>query len=223
MRHADRQRKIETLVIQSLPLGVAVYYFDFISAALKDYNPNVGEQQTRTFMFTDIERSTELWETAPNSMRLSLETHNQIIDHALQAHGGKLFKRIGDATCSAFQSPAHAAAAARTGQLAIKAHNWPSDSMIRVRWAIHKGTSVEEPDGDHLGPGVNYVARILNLAFPGQILLSEEAAQSLPEHSTTFLGLRLLISMACNRWASGAHEPSRNAEFIFSFKVKRKE
>ena len=88
-------------------------------------------------MFTDIERSTELWETAPNSMRASLETHNQIIDEALKTHGGRLFKRIGDATCSAFESPTQAAAAARMGQLAIKSQDWPQDAMIRVRWAIH--------------------------------------------------------------------------------------
>ena len=124
----------------------------------------MGAQQNRTFLFTDIERSTDLWESAPDSMRASLEKHNQIIDHAIGLYGGRLFKRIGDATCSTFDTPSKAAEAARSAQANIATEPWPADTPIRVRWAIHQGESIEE-DGDYLGPGVNYVARILANAF----------------------------------------------------------
>ena len=54
-----------------------------------------------------------MWEIATNSMRTNLETHNKIIDQAIQEFGGRLFKRIGDATCSTFDSPQQAAQAAK--------------------------------------------------------------------------------------------------------------
>jgi predicted ATPase len=146
-------------------------------------------------MFTDIERSTELWESAPESMRISLERHNQIIDLAIIQEGGKLFKRIGDATCSTFDSPAKAAHAARTGQIEMAVEHWPPDAPIRVRWAIHEGPCLEEGD-DYLGLTLTYVARILNLAHPSQILLSEEAALSLNAESKTWLGMRILKGIA---------------------------
>ena len=100
----------------------------------------MGEQVCRTFLFTDIERSTELWESAPESMRVSLERHNQIIDQAIVLEGGQLFKRIGDATCSTFDSPAKAANAQRSAakktllkrlskQATTGTRNWKRDEL----------------------------------------------------------------------------------------------
>ena len=149
----------------------------------------MGDETIRTFLFTDIERSTELWESAPEAMRTNLETHNQIIDRAIIENGGILFKRIGDATCSTFDSTFDAATAARTAQTAIANQVWIPRAPIRVRWAIHTGSVIQD-GGDYLGPTVNYVARILNLAYPGQILLSEESASQLLPGDTTWLGMR---------------------------------
>ena len=155
----------------------------------------MSEQVTRTFLFTDIERSTELWESAPDAMRRSLEIHNRIIDRAINESGGRLFKRIGDATCSCFESPNDASKAAILGQIAIESEKWSSESPIRVRWSIHQGPCIEH-EGDYLGSAVNQVARILNLAHPGQILLTEEAAKSLPVESVLWLGTRNLKGIA---------------------------
>lgn len=172
----------------------------------------MGAQQNRTFLFTDIERSTDLWESAPDSMRATLEKHNQIIDHAIGLYGGRLFKRIGDATCSTFDTPSKAAEAARNAQANIATEPWPPDTPVRVRWAIHQGESIEE-DGDYLGPGVNYVARILALAHPGQILLSEEAAKFLPEASTRFLGMRVLKGISTPAGVSQLLHPDLANDF----------
>lgn len=50
-----------------------------------------------TFLFTDIEGSTLLWDTIPDAMRLSLERHNTILNKAITAHCGQVYKIIGDA------------------------------------------------------------------------------------------------------------------------------
>ena len=128
-------------------------------------------------------------------MRSSLERHNEIIDQAIANHGGRLFKRIGDATCSTFPSPVEAALASTQATLHLMAEDWPVETPIRVRMGIHAGISV--PDGsDFLGTGVNTVARILNLSHPGQILLSEETAKALAPNETKWLGMRMLKGIA---------------------------
>jgi predicted ATPase len=124
-------------------------------------------------------------------MRVNLDRHNQIIDLAIKDNCGNLFKRIGDATCSTFDSPNEAVAAAIAGQLSISIEDWGIEAPIRVRWAIHEGLCLPE-GSDFLGTSVNYVARILSLAHADQILVSAETAKSISTLETMWLGLRNL-------------------------------
>jgi class 3 adenylate cyclase len=55
-----------------------------------------------TFLYTDIEGSTLLWDTMPDAMRMSLEMHNTTLNESITAHGGKVYKVIGDAFQAAF-------------------------------------------------------------------------------------------------------------------------
>jgi len=59
--------------------------------------PPVG---TVTFLFTDIEGSTKLWQEHPNTMTAALSRHHSLLNESIAAHGGYVFQIIGDAFCA---------------------------------------------------------------------------------------------------------------------------
>ena len=132
----------------------------------------------QTFLLTDIAGSTRLWEAAPTAMVDALVRHDAIVREVVTDHGGAVIKPRGegDSTFSVFARPAEAAAAALALQAALAAEVWPLPTPIRVRMAIHAGEAVSL-DGDYYGPVVNRVARLRGSATPGQILVSEAAAE----------------------------------------------
>src|SRR5690349_15760685 len=98
-----------------------------------------------TFLFTDIEGSTRLWERDPTAMRSALERHNAVLHAAIEKHGGEVFKTVGDAFCAAFGRPADAVLAAEAAQRALL----KQVPEFRVRMAIHTGEA-EAVEGDYL-------------------------------------------------------------------------
>src|SRR5215216_3515139 len=79
---------------------------------------------TVTFLFTDIEGSTRLWEQHPASMRLALTRHEALLRQAIVAHSGAVFKTVGDAVFAAFAAAPAALAAALAAQRALTAEDW---------------------------------------------------------------------------------------------------
>ncbi|MFA5190642.1 MAG: SUMF1/EgtB/PvdO family nonheme iron enzyme [Verrucomicrobiia bacterium] len=136
---------------------------------------------TITFLFTDIEGSTQLWEKHPQAMPIALERHNQLLRRTMESHGGFVFKTVGDAFCVAFASAPNAMAAALAGQRALVAEPWGATGPLRVRMALHTGAA-EERGGDYFGPTVNRVARVLAAGHGGQILLSNATEQLVRDH-----------------------------------------
>jgi predicted ATPase/class 3 adenylate cyclase len=127
---------------------------------------------TVTFLFTDIEGSTRLWDQHPEAMRAALVRHDAILRQTLEGRGGYVFKTMGDAFCAVYGSAPDAVAAALALQRALAAEAWPSEvGTIRVRVALHTGTA-ELRDGDYFGPALNRVARLLTAGHGGQTLLS---------------------------------------------------
>ena len=124
-----------------------------------------------TFLFTDIEGSTQLWERSPEAMRTALAQHNQIIGDAIDAHGGVVFKTVGDAFYAAFADPVAAVEAAIDAQSGLGESTWPTEPGIRVRIGIHTGAARNE-GGDYFGPALNRVARVMAAGHGGQILIS---------------------------------------------------
>src|ERR1041384_816925 len=92
-----------------------------------------------TFLFTDIEGSTRLWEQQPDAMRVSLQEHDALLHKCISANNGHVFKTVGDAFCAAFSEPSNAINAAIESQLALMAMRSASGSepIIKVRMAIH--------------------------------------------------------------------------------------
>ena len=94
---------------------------------------------TVTFLFTDIEGSTRLWERDAEAMRLALARHDEILTRAIETNEGFVFKTVGDAFCAAFAIAPNAVEAALVAQRALHAEPWDEESLIRVRMAIHTG------------------------------------------------------------------------------------
>ena len=127
---------------------------------------------TVTFLFTDIESSTQLWEQHPDAMKAAYARHESILRESVAAHNGYAYKMIGDAFQVAFETAPAALAAALRAQRALHAEPWPADSPLRVRMALHTGVTEERGD-DYVGPALNRVARLLGVGHGGQVLLTQ--------------------------------------------------
>jgi class 3 adenylate cyclase len=95
---------------------------------------------TVTFLFTDIEGSTALWEDYPTQMDAALARHDEILRAAVEASGGYVFKTVGDACCAAFANARQALEATLAAQRALSAEEW-GETPIRVRTALHTGVA----------------------------------------------------------------------------------
>jgi class 3 adenylate cyclase len=126
---------------------------------------------TVTFLFTDIEGSTKLWENDAPAMQAALARHDELLRRAIEEHGGYIFKTAGDAFCATFPTAPDALEAVLGAQRGLLSSEWGQTGPLRVRMALHTGAA-EERDGDYFGPPLNRVARLLSAAHGGQVLLS---------------------------------------------------
>jgi predicted ATPase/class 3 adenylate cyclase len=131
---------------------------------------------TVTFLFTDIEGSTRLWERYHGHMEDAHRRHEALIRAAIAAHGGYTYKMVGDAFQAAFQTAPGALAAAVDAQRALVAEDWGALGALRVRMALHTG-STEERGDDYVGPLLNRVARLMAAGRGGQILITATTAE----------------------------------------------
>jgi class 3 adenylate cyclase len=134
---------------------------------------------TITLLFTDIQGSTPLWERAPEKMAQALQIHNATIRQAIEAHGGVVFKTIGDAFQAAFATAPQALKAAIDGQRALQSAPWNELGPLNVRMGLHTGEAEPDPGGDEYAVShtKNRIGRIHSVACGGQILLSQETAE----------------------------------------------
>ncbi len=146
---------------------------------------------TITFLFTDVEGSTRLWEQYPDAMPASLEAHDVLMRRAIEAHNGYVFKTVGDAFCAAFATPQDAINAAVSAQSALNSYVWGEMGALRARMAIHTGTA-QERDNDYFGPTLNRTARLQALAYGGQILLSQAACDMARDNPPLDISLKFM-------------------------------
>lgn len=102
---------------------------------------------------------------------------HDLIDPAVAAHNGRVFKRTGDGALIEFRSVVDAVRCAIEVQTGVAERNagLPEDLRLEFRVGIHLGDVVEEADGDLMGDGVNIAARLEGVAKPGAVCLSEQA------------------------------------------------
>jgi predicted ATPase/serine/threonine protein kinase len=142
-----------------------------------------------TFLFTDIEGSTRLWESDPEAMRIALARHDLLMRQTFDKYNGYIFKTVGDAFCVAFANAMDGLMAALETQRSLHVTDWTTSEPLRVRMALHTGM-VEVANDDYLGPTVNRVARIMAAGHGGQILLSHATQMLIADFLPTDAELR---------------------------------
>ena len=151
---------------------------------------------TVTFVFTDIEGSTELLKRLGDDYREVLSAHRRIIRGAFGTHDGIEIDTQGDAFFFAFPRARDAVTAAVEAQRAHGEAGWPGGEAVRVRMGLHTGEPAIHEEG-YVGLDVVRAARICTVGHGGQILLSETTrallGSGLPEGVSVFpLGQRHL-------------------------------
>jgi predicted ATPase/class 3 adenylate cyclase len=132
---------------------------------------------TVTFLFTDIEGSTVLWERDRLAMAVAVNRHLDLLRTATESQGGVLFKVVGDAAQAAFATAEAALLAAIAAQRTMLVEPWPAEvAGLRARMALHTGEAHPET-GDYLAPSLNRLSRLLAVGHGGQVLLSQAAQQ----------------------------------------------
>jgi class 3 adenylate cyclase len=118
-----------------------------------------------TFLLTDVEGSTPLWETHTAAMSVALARHEELITEVVTSHRGRLIKSRGegDSTLSVFVRATDAVAAALVLQQALARETWPDDIALPTRAAVHSGEA-ELRKGDYYGQTLNRAARLRTLA-----------------------------------------------------------
>jgi predicted ATPase/class 3 adenylate cyclase len=140
-----------------------------------------------TFLFTDIEGSTRLWEEQPERMRPALARHDAIARAAVEGHRGQVVKMTGDGLHAAFDDPLDALVA--TLQLQMKLLDGGLGIPLQVRCGLHAGPS-ESRDSDYYGTVVNRAARVMSAAHGGQMLLSQAVAARISDRLPAGVELR---------------------------------
>jgi len=133
---------------------------------------------TITFLLTDIEGSTRLWESDPEAMRRAIARHDDLAATVIARHAGRLVKSRGegDSLFAVFARATDAVASACALQQAFAAELWPGEQSLRVRMALHTGEA-DLREADYYGPVVNRCARLRAVAHGGQVLLSIATAE----------------------------------------------
>ena len=133
--------------------------------------PTLEEVATTTFLFTDIEGSSRLWEEHEAAMRTALATHDHVINETVVAHGGRIFSHMGDGVAAVFDSAIGAVGAAADIQRRMVQVEHDGIDRLLVRVGLHSGEA-EERNDDFFGPAVNRAARIMSSAHGGQVVVS---------------------------------------------------
>jgi class 3 adenylate cyclase len=125
---------------------------------------------TVTFLFTDVEGSTRLWERHPDPMRAALARHDALVEQAVARHGGVVVRPRGegDSRFAVFARATDAVVAAAAVQRALHAEPWPPETPLRVRLALPTGEA-DLRAGDSYGGAVNRAARLRGLAHGGLV------------------------------------------------------
>jgi len=146
---------------------------------------------TVTFLLTDVEGSTALWEANPSGMHAAPERHDLLFEQSVREHRGVHVRPRGegDSRFAVFASALDAIAAALAFQRALASEPWPLPRPLSVRIGIHTGHA-ERRDGDYYGSAVNRCARIRDAGRGTQTILSDATVAVVRDDLPSGLALR---------------------------------
>ncbi|MGH3767500.1 MAG: ATP-binding protein [Pseudonocardiaceae bacterium] len=175
---------------------------------------------TVTFMLTDVESSTFLWESAAEAMGAGIRRHYELLGAAIALHGGArpLEQGEGDSVVAAFGCASGALAAALDIQRAFRDECWPEGASLKVRIALHTAQAQLRDELNYCGPAMNRCARLRALAHGGQVVLSKTTrdlvADGLPEEAELVdLGVHRLRDLGRPEHVFGLLHPDLPVEF----------
>jgi class 3 adenylate cyclase/CheY-like chemotaxis protein len=163
-------------------------------------SPPPVEPRELTLLFTDVEDSTRLADRHGAAGTEALVRHHALVREVVEARGGRVFERIGDAAYSVFSDAAAALAAALDVHANLAATDWGPVGRLRVRIALDTGP-LEEREGRFFGRPLFRCARIQSLARGGETLLSDATAGLIgdelpPGHRLRDLGAQRLRGLS---------------------------
>ncbi|MDX6474803.1 MAG: hypothetical protein QOH95_314 [Gaiellaceae bacterium] len=125
-----------------------------------------------TFLFTDVEGSTQLLERLGTGYGIVLDKHRDLISASIESNGGRVVDCRGDEFFAAFPDSRGAVAAAVAAQRRLGEESWPQGAPVRVRIGVHAGRAHTAGDG-FVGLAVHHAARVCQTARGGEILVSD--------------------------------------------------
>jgi predicted ATPase/class 3 adenylate cyclase len=152
------------------------------------------QSEVRTYLFTDIEGSTRMWDEDPQRMRPALACHDAIARSTVRKHRGLVVKMRGDGLHAAFKDPLDALHATLELQQALADPQATAGVALSIRCGLHAGAD-ERRDNDFYGAAVNRAARITSAAHGGQVLLSQAVAALVEDRLPGGVALRDLGSV----------------------------
>jgi len=145
---------------------------------------------TVTFLFTDIEGSTNLAQRHREKWEAFRERHHNILRSAIQAHNGYVFQIIGDAFCAAFHTASDALRTAVKSQIDLGSENW-GNAPVKVRMGIHTGKAEIQENGQYHGYlAMSRIQRLISAGHGGQVLISAATQELLLEDLPEDVSLR---------------------------------
>jgi len=147
---------------------------------MSNYSPPSG---TVTFLFTDIESSTKLWEEHPEAMKAALAKHDAILKKAIESNHGHIIKTTGDGVHAVFTTALDGINASINAQRELQTSGFLKNSGVSLpaRMGLHTGEA-ELRDNDYYGSTLNRAVRIMSAGHGGQILITDVTAQVVREH-----------------------------------------
>jgi predicted ATPase/class 3 adenylate cyclase len=135
---------------------------------------------TVTFLLTDLEGSTRMWEQDPDAMKAAMVRHDELLEKAIAAKQGFVFSRMGDGMAAAFATAGEAVSAASAFQRALADEPWGTSNPLRARVGLHTDEAVVVND-NYASQPVNRCSRLMTAAHGGQVVISG-ATESLVRH-----------------------------------------
>ena len=146
---------------------------------------------TVTFLFSDIEGSTKLVQSAGSAYSGVIADVRRLLRGEITANGGSEVDATGDELSAVFEGVEPALTAALAGQARIRDHEWPDGVVVKVRMGLHTGVPQLGEEG-YTGLDVIRASRIAAAGHGGQILLSSTAAPFVPGVESRDLGTHRL-------------------------------
>jgi predicted ATPase/class 3 adenylate cyclase len=184
-------RELERLLADDLAVLLSE---SFAGAAVAAVVSPAGPAGTVTFLLTDIEGSTRLWESVPEAMEVALERHNRLLTEMIASHGGVVVtaRGEGDSFFAVFGSAVAALEAAGACQLALNAEAWPEGAVLRVRMGLHTGEARPHGSGQIDHAPINRCARVKAAGHGGQVLVTKTTRDLAAGRLGGGFGLKLL-------------------------------